>query len=83
VTLSIDGAPVGNTTAAPDGSFDTLLTLREPLGHFTVVAMCGPTLTAPIDIVLTSQAGPPTTTITILLILFLLFLYLVPRQLRR
>jgi hypothetical protein len=83
VQLLIDSTPAGNTVAGPDGSFSTLLKVSVPLGQHTITALCGPTLLSGLDVVLTSQAGPPTSTAAILLILLLLALCMIPWQLTK
>jgi hypothetical protein len=80
VQLLVDSTPAGNTVAGSDGTFSTPLQISVPLGQHTVTAICGPTLVSTLDVVLTSHAGPPTTTATILLILFLLVLCTIPWQ---
>jgi hypothetical protein len=80
VQLLIDSVPVGTTVANSDGSFSTPLSVSVPLGQHTVLALCGPTLASTIDVVLTSHAGPPTSTAALLLILFLLVLCVIPWQ---
>lgn len=74
VQLSIGSVSVGSTTANGDGSFNTPLSVSVPVGQFDVVAVCGPTLHATLDVVLTSQASTPSGTAAILLILLLIAL---------
>jgi hypothetical protein len=74
--LSIRGKPVGQTVATSTGSFRTPLQLNVPVGRYTITAVCGPTLTASIDVVLSSQADPPSSTAAILLFFLLLILAL-------
>jgi hypothetical protein len=80
VTLTINSNVVGTTVANADGTFTANLQLNVPVGRYTIVAVCGPTLTATIDVVLSSQASPPTSTSAILLIIFLLILILARSQ---
>ncbi len=81
VTLSIGTMAIGKTVAGPDGAFTANLQLNVPVGHYTITAQCGVTLTAGIDVVLSSQASPPTATTAILLILFLVIVLLASNQL--
>ncbi len=53
---------IGSTVARPDGTFSTELHLNVPVGRYLITAHCGVTLTATIDVVLSSQANPPTST---------------------
>jgi hypothetical protein len=76
VILTIGSMQVGSTTANADGSFTADLHLNVPVGQYQVVAVCGPTLTATIDVVLSSQANTPTSTAAILLILLMVILAL-------
>ena len=81
VDLSIGSSPVGSTVADGSGAFQTPITVSQPVGQFQVVAVCGPTLTATLDVVLTSTGGPPTTTAAVLLILLLIVLVAIKWQL--
>jgi hypothetical protein len=80
VTLSVNSVQVGSAVANADGSFTADLRLNVPVGKYTVVAVCGKTLSATIDVVLSSQANPPTSTTAILLIILLLILALTRSQ---
>jgi len=81
VNLSIGPTPVGSTVADSSGTFHTPITVSEPVGQFQVIAICGPTLAATLDVVLTSTGGPPTTTAAVLLILLLIVLVAIKWQL--
>ncbi len=83
VQLSIDSTPVGSTVAGRDGSFSTPLSVSVPVGQFTVVAVCGPTLETTLDVVLTSHASPPSSTAALLLVILLFLIGLARWQLVR
>ena len=81
VILSIGPMIIGHAVASAAGTFTSTLQLNVPVGHYTITAECGVTLTAGIDVVLSSQANPPSTTEALLLILLLLILVLATNQL--
>lgn len=67
VQLSIDGDAVGTAKADDDGSFETELDVPElGVGRYELQARCGPTITAPLDIVLTSTSQASTWTLGVL-----------------
>lgn len=73
VQLSIEEMPVGSTVAAANGSFQAALdTGSVDVGRYEVVAQCGRTLTAPLEIVLVSHVGTGTSTVTLILIFLIL-----------
>ncbi len=81
VTLFVGSKAIGNTVASAQGSFTANLLLNVPVGHYTITAHCGVTLSAGIDVVLSSQASPPSSTTAVLLVLFLLIVLLATSQL--
>jgi hypothetical protein len=81
VALLIDGTPAGDAPTNSSGSFTTRVRLEGTVGRHTITAVCGVTLTAPIEVVLSSEAGLPTTTVAILLALLLAVVGLTHRQL--
>ncbi len=80
VVLSIGAMPIGSARADANGDFAAALQLNVPVGHYTVTAQCGVTLTTAIDVVLTSRSDPPASAVAILLILSLLILALIGTQ---
>jgi hypothetical protein len=80
VTVSIGSMPIGQTVASPGGTFSTNLQLDVAVGHDTITADCGITLSAGIDVVLSTQSNPPTATAAILLILLLVMIGFVTTQ---
>jgi hypothetical protein len=73
VHLSAGDVAVGTTQADPDGNFATALTTSSmDVGRHQVTAECGPTLVAPLDVVLVSRVGTNTSTTTIIMIFLLI-----------
>ncbi|MGH9125085.1 MAG: hypothetical protein ACRDZ8_10225, partial [Acidimicrobiales bacterium] len=83
VTLTVASMTVGMTVAGADGTFTANLHLAVPVGHYTVVAHCGVTLTGAITVVQSSQASPPASTGALLLVLLLVILGLIGTQFGR
>ncbi len=81
VALSINGNQVGSAVARADGTFTATVRLNVPIGQYKLVAVCGPTLSATINVVLSSTSSPPSSTAAILMIIFLLILGLARTQL--
>ena len=73
VLLTIDGQPVGHTTADPQGRFAAQVA-DGPLavGPYRVVAHCGAVLAAPLSVVLASSVGQGRATVVIIIVFFLL-----------
>ena len=73
VTLTVDGNPVANTVANSQGGFQTTFpTGTIPAGQHAVVALCGATLNAVLDIVLVSEIGTPAATVAMILLFLLM-----------
>jgi len=73
VAVSIDSATVARTAADATGEFQTPLAVSSlQVGRYEVTAVCGPTLTAPLDIVLASEVDQGTTTTMIIIVFFVL-----------
>ena len=73
VAVTIDSTPVGRTDAASDGTFRTPLAVSSlAVGRYQVTATCGPTLEAPLDIVLASEVDQGTSTSMIIIVFFVL-----------
>lgn len=73
VTLTIGGTRVGSATAGADSTFRAPLTLSAvDVGRYEVVAQCGRTLSASLDIVLISRINSATSTLTIIIFFLLL-----------
>ena len=73
VAVTIDSTPVGRTDAASDGTFRTPLAVSSfAVVRYQVTATCGPTLEAPLDIVLASEVDQGTSTSMIIIVFFVL-----------
>jgi hypothetical protein len=73
VAVTIDSMPVGRAAAASDGTFRTPLAVSSlAVGRYQVTAACGPTLEAPLDIVLASEVDQGTSTSMIIIVFFVL-----------
>jgi hypothetical protein len=73
VNVTVDGSPVSDTVADAEGSFHTTFsTGTTPAGKHEVVAVCGPTLTSALDIVLVSETGSPAPTMAMILLFLLM-----------
>lgn len=80
--LSIDGNPVGDTTADDTGAFSTPLRFGSlPVGRYRVDAACGVVLAAPLDVVLVSEVSSATSTLTIIIFVLLVGLLIYRRRL--
>jgi hypothetical protein len=81
VAIHIDAQEVGRTAATDDGSFRTELAVASlDVNRYQVVAECGPTLTAPLDVVLASQVDDGSTTTVGIIVFFVLMALLIFRQ---
>jgi hypothetical protein len=73
VSLSIGDVAVGRTVAGSRGGFELPLTTGSvDVGRHQVMAECGRTLSAPLDVVLVSHVGTGTSTVTVILLFLLL-----------
>lgn len=72
VSITVDQDQVSEAVADKNGDFtSSFSTASIPSGQHPVRAVCGPTLTAALDILLVSEVGTPGATVTLIL-LFLL-----------
>ncbi|MDX5962216.1 hypothetical protein SIM91_02525 [Rhodococcus opacus] len=80
VALSVEGVRAGETQADAGGSFEAPVSpVVADVGRHQVSAECGPVLTAPLDIVLVSQATGSTAT-SVVIVFFLLIGLLIYRR---
>ena len=83
VTLTAGGHDAGATTADGRGRFTSPLDVRSLTpGRIQVVAVCGPTLTTDLDIVLASQVDTGTSTMIVLVFFVLIGAVVIRRQVR-
>ena len=72
---------IGTAQAGPDGTFETTIDLPDlPIGRVQLSAECGPRLTAPLDIVVSSQVDTGTPTLAVFIFFVLLCLALFRRR---
>ncbi|QIS02412.1 hypothetical protein F5X71_08820 [Nocardia brasiliensis] len=70
--MAIGDVAIGTTVAGADGAFDVpLATGAVEVGRHEVTAKCGPTLSAPLDVVLVSSIGSGTGTVTVIVFVLL------------
>ena len=82
MSLTVGDRNVGTTAADGAGRFETPLVLPDlPVGHYQVVARCGPVLSTHLDLVLVSRVDPATSTMIVLVFFVLAGLALLRRQL--
>ncbi|MFI6172574.1 hypothetical protein ACIBCN_37755 [Nocardia sp. NPDC051052] len=73
VDVTLGGVAVAKTVAGVDGAFEVPLTTGPvDVGRYQVTAKCGPTLVAPLDVVLVGSIGAGTSTLTVILCFLLL-----------
>ena len=82
VQFLVHGSAAGQAVADATGRFKASLALPDlPVGRYLVVASCGATLSAPLDVVLATTSDPATSTLCVLLFFVLIGLALLRRQL--
>ncbi|ELB87710.1 hypothetical protein Rwratislav_38456 [Rhodococcus wratislaviensis IFP 2016] len=82
VAMSLGGAPLGEVVADGTGTFEVPMSSGPTdVGRYEVAANCGPTFTAPLDVVLVSQAGGSTSTAVVVVFFLLIGLLLYRRRL--
>ncbi|QSE87357.1 hypothetical protein JWS13_01495 (plasmid) [Rhodococcus pseudokoreensis] len=82
VALSVEGVRAGETQADAAGAFEAPINpVVADVGRHQVSAECGPVLTAPLDIVLVSQATGSTATSVVIVFFLLIGLLLYRRRL--
>ena len=80
VSVAVNGAPVAETVANGEGDFNTKFsTGTTPAGQHTVEALCGPTLSALLDIVMVSEVATPGPSVVVILLFLLTFGWLLLR----
>ena len=78
VALSAGGVQIGTATADRYGTFKTTVdSSAVGAGQGQITAMCGPTMTASLGVVLVNQvgAGPATMMVLVFFLMFVIFLY--------
>jgi hypothetical protein len=65
----------------PAGEFSVPLTSGTEIGSYEVAADCGPVLTAPLDVVLVSEAGGSTSSVVIIVFFLAMGLLIYRRRL--
>lgn len=81
VDLSIDAQTVGSAMADAQGNFSAPITVPDlALGSHTVVAACGPTLSSPLDLAVSTSSSNATGTLGVFLFFLLLILMLFRRR---
>jgi hypothetical protein len=74
-------SPIGSAQAGANGSFVATIELPDlPVGRVLLSALCGPRLTAPLDIVVSSQVDTGTPTLAVFIFFVLLSLALFRRR---
>ncbi|MFD4180759.1 hypothetical protein [Rhodococcus sp. NPDC058514] len=82
VAMSVGGASAGTVVADGAGGFEAPLSVGPTaVGRYQVAANCGPVLTAPLDVVLVSQAGGSTSTAVIVVFFLAMGLLIYRRRL--
>jgi hypothetical protein len=82
VSIEVDGTQVATTVADSNGDFATTFsTAAIPAGQHDVHALCGPTLTALLDLILISKVGSPIGAAVILLLVLLVVAWLLRSRL--
>lgn len=80
VSITVNGNPVAKAVADDTGDFQTTFsTGTTPAGKHSVQAICGPTLSALLDIVLVSEVGTPGPAVIMILLIALTFGWLLLR----
>ena len=82
VSIEVDGTQVATTVADSNGDFATTFsTATIPAGKHDVHALCGPTLTALLDLVLISKVGSPGAAVAMMLLVLLAVAWLLRSRL--
>lgn len=72
VSIAVNSKPVAEAVADKKGDFQTTFsTGTTPAGQHSVQAICGPTLSALLDIVLVSEVGTPGPAVVMILLVML------------
>lgn len=79
--MSFGGNTLGTVQASEDGSFSLRVYLPDvPVGRYDLELQCGPTLTAPVDVVVASSASGGISTLALFIFYVLLMVIIFRRR---